>query len=137
MDITWITLRNGLLLGKGNIDELVLVIDGIIGEPDTRSLKRLNRPGFANCRVRFSEGYPYFSLSRDKTLRENWLHVEGTFGRTESVIEHISRVAQHGKKEEAINSNTKIWLGTHEHKNKAAGKTASLHGQRTNKKLQT
>ena len=105
----------------GSLNELVLVMDGVIGEPDTRSLKRLNSPGFINCHVRFSEGYPYFSLSRDKTLRENWLHVEGTLGRTESVIEYVGRVAQDGKKEEAINSNTKIWLGTYEHKNKAAG----------------
>jgi len=103
-----------------NVQELVLMIDGIIGEPSERSLRQLLRPGFVNCHVHFSkDGIPSFSLAKDRTLRENWLHLEGTVGREEKAIDHIQRVARHTKNSSA--KETKIWLGTYEHKDKTAG----------------
>jgi hypothetical protein len=105
-----------------DITELVLMIDGVIGEPDQKSLKQLFEPGFANCHVRFSrDGYPSFSLAKDKTLRENWLYAEGNVGRTENAIDHIRRVAKPSKNDYFITSKIKIWLGTYEHRNQTGG----------------
>jgi hypothetical protein len=105
-----------------DIRELVLMIDGVIGEPDQRSLRQLLTPGFANCHVHFSsDGHPSFSLVKDKTLRENWLHIEGNVRRAENAFEHIQRVAKRSKKDNATYRKIKIWLGTYEHKNKTSG----------------
>lgn len=105
-----------------DIAELVLMIDGVVGEPDQRSLRQLFAPGFANCHVHFSsDGYPSISLAKDKILRENWLHVEGTVGREENTIDHIQRVAKRSKNDNAAPRKIKIWLGTYEHKNKTSG----------------
>ena len=105
-----------------DITELVLMIDGVVGEPDQRSLRQLCTPGFANFHVHFSsDGYPSISLAKDKALRQKWLHVEGAVGREENVIDHIRRVAKLGKNDDAAPRKSKIWLGTYEHKNKTGG----------------
>lgn len=105
-----------------DITELVLMIDGVVGEPDQKSLRQLFTPGFANCHVHLSkEGYPSISLAKDKTLRDSWLHVEGMVGREENVIDHIRRVAKRSKNNNIAPREIKIWLGTYEHKNKTSG----------------
>jgi hypothetical protein len=68
-----------------NITELVLMIDGIVGEPDQNSPKQLTAPGFANYHINFSnEGYHSVTIVKDENLRENLLHVEGSIGREET-----------------------------------------------------
>ena len=105
-----------------DIAELVLMIDGVVGEPDQRSLRQLFTPGFANCHVCFSsDGYPSISLAKDKILTENWLHIEGTVGLKENAIDHIRRVAKGSKNDNAAPGKIRIWLGTYEHKNKTGG----------------
>ena len=105
-----------------DMPELVLMIDGVVGEPDHKSLRQLFTSGFANLHVRFgSDGYPSISLVKDKILRENWLHVEGAVDREENAIDYIRRVAKHGKNDNAASRKMKIWLGTYEHKNKTGG----------------
>jgi len=115
-------VKEWFIVWARNLTELVLMIDGVIGEPDQRSLRQLLTPGFANCHVQFkSDGYASVSLANERILRDNWLHIEGGIGREENAIDHIRRIAKRGKNDNAAPRRMEVWLGTYEHKDKLSG----------------